>query len=200
MKTWLAGVLLGLGLFFAMTSPRSLQAADVPGGTPQIKAERGFRVESDVENGPGAFSLTQSKVNLCYYILYFHYDRRSYDWTNLEGLPFGNGRDEPWHNLDQLTLNLQYGANINDRASYFFSLGVSESFEKWAHRLHDYNYIGGVQFKLNASSRGLLGFAAWDNEVKSFIIPILGYQWKRKAGPEGEAGAFRPWSAIPGRT
>ncbi|MBU2549164.1 MAG: hypothetical protein KKB20_12165 [Proteobacteria bacterium] len=180
---WLASLLI-----FLLTASSAL--AETPkksSGFSKLLAERGFRSDTDIGGGPGSVALDQSKVSLCYYILYLHYDRRTFSWNQMEHLPFGNGRDEPWHNLDQLTLNLRYAANLSAKTKYFVSLGVSECFEKWADRLHDYNYIGGFQYKIGETSQVLIGFAAWDNPVEPFIIPIVGFQWEPNSKP-GDPG------------
>ena len=172
-------------IFFYLNINSAAQAENNPDYGPVFKAETGYRADAGIEGGQGGYAVSQSKVSFTHSILYVHYDRLTYSWHDISRLPFGNGADEPWDALDQLSLSLRYTNTINTKIKYFLCFGVSQSFEEWASRLLDFNFIGGFNYKINSANHALLGFAAWDNEVKTYVIPIVGYRWDRNAVPGG---------------
>lgn len=142
----------------------------------------GYLADADV--GGGQVSATAFRARVSYKGFSFFYQRADYSWDNVEGLPFGNRKDEPWETLQIASLGYRHGGKINQGWSWFGNLRVYSAFESEMDDSFGVGAMGGVRYRINKQWGLVLGVAGRYHPVESLVLPIVGLSWN-EATPQG---------------
>jgi hypothetical protein len=142
-----------------------------------------YWTDADVDGDKGAFSVNTARVTLGYSKLFFNYRRSFYTWKDKHLLPFGNGVDDPWDDLQSVSLGLRFNGPIGQDWRYFSSAAVTSSYED------DFGPLavsGVVSFSkpINDNMRINLGVAANYHVVDTMVLPVFGISYN-EGGPWG---------------
>ena len=89
--------------------------------------------EADVEDGPGAFSVSGGGGSFIFGYksneFRLSYGLESYDWSDRASLPFGDGVSDPWSELHTVGISGRHFGRINDKWNYFAGGGLDWMYE-----------------------------------------------------------------------
>jgi hypothetical protein len=157
-----------------------------------VNVELRLLPEVDIEDFGAEVGLTQLNLSASYLCFTFDYGLKSYRWSGVEGLPFGNRVVDPWDNLHKLIFGLRYAGPINDEGWSYFVLGrLLSGFEEEMNSSFGYNIIGGVMAVFPPQWELRFGVLVFYDEVDEFgAFPVGTLLWNQEAATG--------WSAILG--
>ncbi len=120
-------------------------------------------------------AISLSKVN-------FGYQYISFAWDQVNDLPFGNEKDDPWEHFHSTSIGYEHSEMVNRRWGYFAGINVSSQFEKEMSGSFGAAGFGGMVFNIPESnlilrSGGVLSY----NEVETTLMPLVGLEWNPQA-------------------
>ncbi|MCB2191015.1 MAG: hypothetical protein KQI62_05585 [Deltaproteobacteria bacterium] len=160
---------------WAQTSPGR------PGGL-AVNVWAGYLAESDV--GSGQVAVASARARVSYAGFSFFYQRSAYYWDDQAGLPFGNGKDDPWETLQVASLGYRRGGKINQDWSWFGRLRVFSAFESEMDDSFGVGAMGGARYRINGQWSLMLGVAGRYHPVESLVLPMVGLSWNEHT-PQG---------------
>lgn len=166
----------------------------------QTESEGGFKVDvelsvisgADIEDSGTEIGVTKVDFSASYLCFTFDYGLSSYRWNDVNTkLPFGNGTDDPWDDLHNLSLGLRFAKSINDSWSYFALASLSSAFEEEMDDSFGCSFAGGIMYKSSPEWELRLGALLSYDEVDEFeVFPVGAILWNQEA----QTG----WSAVLG--
>lgn len=132
---------------------------------------------ADADVGTGQVSATSVRAQVSYKGFSFSYQRSDYIWDNVVGLPFGNGKDEPWEALQIASLGYRHNGKINQDWSWFGNLRVYSAFESEMDGSLGVGVMGGVRYRINRQWGLTMGTIGRYHPVESLVLPIVGLSW-----------------------
>lgn len=110
------------------------------------------------------------------------YKNDSYSWNKLQGLPFGNRKDDPWENLHSISAGYNHADMFNQRWGYLAGVNIYSEFEKEMSGSYSGIGYGGVIYKMAEQNLVLrVGVGVGYNEVETTGIPMIGIDWNSEA-------------------
>ncbi|GAB6178470.1 hypothetical protein JCM16814_33610 [Desulfobaculum senezii] len=95
-----------------------------------VEAFGGVIGAGDVEDTDGDVSVTSAGVVLQYGNFGLKYNGASYDWGNVDDLPFGSGDEDPWDALHSLSLTYRHVAYREGEVTWMVSGSLLSGFEE----------------------------------------------------------------------
>lgn len=111
----------------------------------------------------------------------FSYTANSYSWSDKRSLPFGNGTDDPWDTLHQLSLGYEYDADINKNWGYSLALTVDSSFEKETSDSYGAAFRAGLEYEFNEHWSTRFGGRVAANSIETEVMPYLAVSYENFA-------------------
>ncbi|MCP4351686.1 MAG: hypothetical protein GY795_39980 [Desulfobacterales bacterium] len=110
--------------------------------------------------------------------LNFGYQYLSFGWDQVNDLPFGNGKDDPWEHLHSASVGYEYSKMADKRWGYFAGINVISQFEKEISGSFGATGFAGMIFNIPESNLifqtgGVLSY----NEVEITVMPLVGLEW-----------------------
>lgn len=141
--------------------------------------------EADLDQG-GGFAMTSGGLSAGWRYVTVFYHHNYYNWSNVAGLPFGDGRNDPWDDLHIVGISGRYRGRITDKWGYFLNGGLFSGFEK---QMGDVTVSAGGGFSVSPFQdvRVSVGASFFYHPVRTLVLPVLGLSWKRSAGKHGDA-------------
>lgn len=151
-------------------------------GKVRLSGEHLFSSRFDAGSGKVAVSRAGVDVGLSKFTL--GWQTSWYSWQDTSGLPFGNGRDNPWDALHMLSLRVDHRDSLAGKWSYFVQGSLRTGFEDQVSRSAGAAVGGGLVYELNdAWSLGIGGYAGWDpTGVSAMLGPSIQYRHPRSPG------------------
>jgi hypothetical protein len=158
---------------------------------------------------PAEMGFQQGGISVSVLTLNVEYTCAEYTWNTLDTLPFGNGTDAPWENLNMLSVGGMYGGEITDKWSYLAIAGGSTAFEEGADTSHLSGLLlGGGMYTLsdawtlvggagvlysNAPEVGLEDFSGLLDDLPEVLpLPVVGVLWNQDAPSGWSVSALFP--------
>lgn len=172
--------ILAISLFQGMAEAKNGEDKDFT-----FKLTGRYFDEAGISNNEGGFSVLSTTASLTYSKLTLTYSRADISWKDVDKLPFGNGKDEPFSNLHDLSLLYNDTGKISSKWRYFAAGGIASSFEN---EIGDYklNVMGGLNYILSPRWSFQFGLIASYMEIKTLVIPIVGFRYR----PEKDGTGF----------
>ncbi len=110
--------------------------------------------------------------------LNFGYQYLSFGWDQVNDLPFGNGKDDPWEHFHSASVGYEYSEMADKRWGYFAGINVTSQFEKEISGSFGATGFAGMVFNIPESNLifqtgGVLSY----NEVEITVMPLVGLEW-----------------------
>jgi hypothetical protein len=156
----------------------------------------GWAADAEVDGSGADVSGIGYKLRGRYKDFFLSFERVHYSWSNVERLPFGNGVDEPWDDLNVLTLGYQRNGKISKKWMYFVGAGVSSSFEKELDDSYSIRGFGGVTYIFSRKWQFSLGAGGVYHKVRSQGLPVIGVTYNRGATKGLSAGLGFPLTFL----
>lgn len=145
---------------------------------------------ADVESGDGEVAVTRTRADIGLSRFTLSWEGSWFTWKNQSGLPFGNGRDDPWNGLHMLALRVDQRGELSERWSYFVQGALRSGFEKQVSRSVGVAANGGLVYAWDDNwTLGLGGFIGWDptsdfafSSTFAMIGPFVQYRHPRAPG------------------
>jgi len=151
-------------------------------GAATVNVWAGYLGEAGV--GGGQVGVASAHARISYQGFSFFYQRSAYYWDNLAGVPFGNGKDDPWENLQVASLGYRLGGKINKDWGWFGSLRIYSALESEMDDSFGVGAMGGAHYRINGQWSLLLGVAGRYHSMESLVLPMVGFAWYEQA-PQG---------------
>jgi hypothetical protein len=157
----------------------------------EAEVEVGGLLDADVGDSKGEVGVNKVEASFSYSGFDLEYGLSSYRWDKVDQLPFGNGSDDPWDSLHEISFSADKTWQANEQWSYFVKGGVSSSFEKEMEDSFEYEVTGAAIYALSPVWQfGLGARLSYDAVDEVEIMPVGGIYWNQSA----ETG----WSACLG--
>lgn len=173
--------LLAVALGFGAPPVWAQPGPDEPGAA-AVNVWAGYLSEAGM--GGGQVGVASARARISFKGFSFFYQRSAYYWDNLAGVPFGNGKDDPWEHLQVASLGYRHGGKINQDWMWFGSLRVYSAFESDMGDSFGVGAMGGARYHINNQWSLLLGVAGRYHPVESLVLPMVGFAWNEQA-PQG---------------
>ena len=162
----------------------------------ELRFTAGWAADAEVAGSGSDVSGAGFNLRASYKDFFLSYERIQYSWSNVERLPFGNGRDDPWDDLNVLTLGYQHNGRINPKWMYFIGGGVSSSFEKEFDDSYSFRGFGGFTYIYSPKLQFTLGAGGVYHKVRSQGLPVVGITYNRGATEGLSAGLGFPLTFV----
>jgi hypothetical protein len=156
----------------------------------------GWAADAGVHGSGADISAAGFKARAGYKDFFLSFERVHYSWSEVERLPFGNGVDEPWDDLNVLTLGYQRNGRVSQRWMYFVGLSVSSSFEKQWNDAYSYRGFAGFTYVYSPKLQFTLGAGGVFHKVRSQGLPVVGITYNRGATKGLSAGLGFPLTFL----
>lgn len=133
------------------------------------------------ENNKGKVSVAGAESSASYKYFTLKSALQSFSWSGKDHLPFGNGRDNPWDELYEVSLDANYFGVMNKDWGYIVGAGIASMFEKETDGSMGGNVRGGLRYALSKNWRVSLGAVFSHHKIKARALPLAGIDWNREA-------------------
>ena len=163
---------------------------------PGVEVNGGYlapaEVDDDSDDDNGSFAVIDLGGTLRYFynqaVFSVGYHQKSYSWDDEDQLPFGNGRDDPWSDLKNISLGARYWDRFSEKWGWFAGAGLGSSFEEELGPL-EARGSGGVSYIFSPKVSASLGAAVSYHPLRTSVFPIVGIRYNRDGGGAGGEGA-----------
>ena len=143
---------------------------------PEIALDSIHVTRAGVDGGPGDYAMTRARVAVEFERFAVGYTRRAFSWYNVDRLPFGDGRQDPWETLHALEVQAKFKGDLWGNWRYYFSGELSSLFEKEfgpasLDMLAALGYDFSSRFKVRA------GAAIFVHRVRTIVVPVFAFKW-----------------------
>lgn len=166
------------------------------------------RAVGDAEVGKGSFGITEYGAGIEYKWFSMSYSRADYNWSDVGGLPFGNGSDDPWDSLQTLTFGAKADGSFTDTLGWFAGGTVISGFEEDMDGSFSLFYRGGITYRFSDEWRASLGLMGIASQLNPMAAPVIGLDWRSPRDLGWSAGLgipatfvnyrFNDWAALRG--
>ncbi len=147
-----------------------------------LELTAGWAANAEVQGSGAEVSASGAKLKAAMGDFSLSYEWVGYSWSNVDRLPFGNGRDDPWDNLSVLGLGYSHHGAINPRWRYFFGAGLNSSFEsKICSDSLSLRGFGGVTWIYSRKLQFNFGAGGVWHKVRSQGLPVVGVIYNQGA-------------------
>ena len=181
----------------------------------EIEVGGGGVSSGDIEGGAGGgeVSVGHASTGISYRLerfqFRFGYELRDYSWDEVDLLPFGDGRSDPWDQFHRLSLGARHFGQIDEKWGYFLGGSLNASFEEEVSGSLGGGVQAGVSYSPSPPWQMSFGAAASFHEVETRVLPLVGLSWNQRAesGPSFTLGVpktelryrFNPQAALSAR-
>lgn len=145
-------------------------------GGPEIRLDNLFISGSSLEGDQGGFSVYRLRTSMVYSHFTLGYTRRIYQWSNIDRLPFGDGRQAPWTAMHTLEAKAKYTGSITGPWRYYFSGELSSSFEEAPSPLA-LDLLWAVGYDYSPRLKVRVGAAMLLHEARTIMTPVAALKW-----------------------
>ena len=133
-------------------------------------------------NGQGEVESLSSGIGMNLAGVVVAYDYTSFAWEQVNQLPFGDGKQEPWEQLHRLNLGFDHSDMLNGHWGYFLYIGGVSRFEKEMNESYGAEGFAGLIYRIPSWRLGIrLGGGANYSPVKIEPFPIVSLDWNTSA-------------------
>lgn len=203
----IAVILLALTSLALLLASSSLAAKSFEQNEPQpggrmakpdwnLSFTAGWAADAGVHGSGADVSAAGFKARAGYKDFFLSFERVHYSWSNQERLPFGNGKDEPWDDLNVVTLGYQRNGKVSKKWMYFVGGGITSSFESQLEDSLSFRGFGGFTYIYSPKLQFTLGAGGVFHKVRSQGLPVVGVTYNRGATEGFSAGLGFPLTFL----
>lgn len=133
---------------------------------------------ADADDG-GSYSKVESGLSAGYKWLTFSYTRTKYDWSDSKSIGFSKG-DEPWDELNRLSLDASFDGYVNESVSWFAGGTVISAFEDQMWDSFSFVPRVGLKFTPTYDLAVRVGAAGLISPVRPIVLPLVGLEWRNE--------------------
>ncbi|SHJ13438.1 hypothetical protein SAMN02745216_01108 [Desulfatibacillum alkenivorans DSM 16219] len=152
----------------------SLLPAQGPPTGPTVKLDAAYLSESSVESNQGSYSVAMAGVEASYKYFTVHAAQGRFNWGRVDLLPFGDGVDDPWSQLNKIGLSARYRGKMSDKWGFLLGAGVTSTFEEDM-GLPSYSLSGGLSYSFSSKLRAGAGLSLGHNDIETTVMPFISF-------------------------
>ncbi len=133
---------------------------------------------SDVENGHGSYSVAEYAAAIEWQGLSLTYTGRKYSWDDVAALQFGNGSDEPWETLHNISIGYNKRGVFNDTWGWFAGITGQASFEEEMDKSFSAFGQAGLSYLFSKDWRVHFGVVAMVSYDDPLVAPFIGANYR----------------------
>lgn len=183
---WIRRIILGLlaagSLLWVLglISPPGL-AAEEDDTRPFASAEAQYTGAARLSGDRGSVASSTQRVTAGLLPLTLEYDVSSFSWKDIDRLPFGDRRHNPWSTLQVLSATLDYAMDFGRGFGVFGEAVGFAGYEDELTGSLGLNLTGGVSYALAPGLKLNLGATGLFHQVRSRPLPVLKLDWNQGA-------------------
>ena len=166
----------GISLFLCFLMVAGAQARDDDGV--RARAWGGTVLKADLDGHSGGYGVVNSGVSLGWRWFTLTYNNNHYSWNNVDRLPLGDKRSDPWDSLNNLDFDATFDGNFTGNLGWFAGANVYSGWEKDISDSFGAGGRLGISYKLGQNWRLRLGAFLLYHPIGVQGWPIVGLSWQ----------------------
>ena len=147
---------------------------------PKVSYNTGYISDTAVGGSQGSVAVKKNTLQVNNLLAGVTYTNWSFDWNDIDKLPFGNGVNTPIEEMHSVRLYATVPYPINDRWFWLSQVSLNATFEKEL----DNSYGGGAfsfaSYKIDEDHSIQMGAFANYHPVASIALPVMSYSYRAR--------------------
>jgi len=145
---------------------------------PKVSLETTYISDSDISGSSGSFESTKNKISINNFFLGFSYTTRTFKWSKIEDLPFGDKVNKPIERSHTIQLDARLPYKINEKWFILNSLSLKSSFEDTMDDSYSVGIFSFASYKFDDEHTFQMGAFANYHPTTTMVLPIVSYSYR----------------------
>ncbi len=145
---------------------------------PKVSLETSYISDSEIKGSTGSFETVKNKISINNFFAGFSYTNRTFNWSNIEDLPFGDKVNKPIKEMHTLKLDARFPFKINDKWFMLSSLTLTSSFEDSMDDSYSVGAYSFASYKFDDEHTFQIGAFANYHPITTMALPIVSYSYR----------------------
>ncbi len=167
-----------IGLASTSFASEPLRQVYIAGEPINISVAGRYIGNADFEHDAGSYSVAEYAAAIEWHGFSFTYTGRQYSWDDLNKLKFGNGNDDPWGSLHNLSLGYNKRGSINDKWGWFAGITGQSSFEEEMDKSFSAFGQAGFTYRFNDDWSTFFGVVGTVSNDDPMVYPFVGVNYR----------------------
>lgn len=145
---------------------------------PKISLETSYVSDSNISGSSGSFEGTKNKISINNFFLGFSYTTRTFKWSKIEELPFGDKVNKPIERTQTIQLDARLPYKINEKWFMLNSISLKSSFEDTMDDSYSVGIFSFSSYKFDDDHTFQMGAFANYHPITTIALPIVSYSYR----------------------
>ena len=147
---------------------------------PKISFESTYMDRADIEGSEGNVQVIKNRIKINNSTFGFSYTNWTFDWDNVDKLPFGDGVHHPVEQMHGLNFSMTKPYRINEKWFSLSLISLNSTFEDNPKNSLSFGLFTFASYTINDDHTIQIGAFGSYHPVRTLVLPIVSYSYRAR--------------------